>query len=52
MTGLGCIFNKDVGEKGREISCSSQGLLSGDICDTCDIRDISDPRSTQLDPPG
>ena len=32
MTGLGCIFNKDVSEKGCEI-CSSQGLLSGDIRD-------------------
>ena len=27
--GLGCVFNEDVGEKGREISCSTQGLLNG-----------------------
>ena len=55
MTGLGC-NNKDVSEEGCEISCRSQGLLSGchigdmgdmgdmgdicDICDICDIRDI------------
>ena len=29
MTGLGC-NNKDVSEEGCEISCRSQGLLSGD----------------------
>ena len=51
MTGLGC-NNKDVSEEGCEISCHSQGLLSGchmgdmgdmgDICDICDIHDIRD----------
>ena len=52
MTGLGC-NNKDVSEEGCEISCHSQGLLSGchmgdlgdmgdmgDMGDICDIRDI------------
>ena len=53
MTGLGC-NNKDVSEEGCEISCHSQGLLSGchmgdmgdmgDICDICDIHDIRDIR--------
>ena len=42
MTGLGCVFNKDVSEEGCEISCRSEGLLSGDISDICDIRDICD----------
>ena len=40
MTRLGC-KNKDVSEEGCEISCYSQGLLSG--ChrgDICHIRDI------------
>ena len=44
MTGLGCVFNKDVREKGCEI-CSYQGLQSGDILDKldiCDIRDMHD----------
>ena len=52
MTGLGC-NHKDVSEEGCEISCHSQGLLSGchmgdmgDICDInydiCHIRDIRD----------
>ena len=54
MTGLGC-NNKDVSEEGCEISCHSQGLLSGchmgdmgdmgdicDICHICHIRDIRD----------
>ena len=52
MTGLGC-NNKDVSEEGCEISCHSQGLLSGchmgdmgdirhirHICHIHDIRDI------------
>ena len=39
MTGLGC-NNKDVSEEGCEISCHSQGLLSGHHI--CHIRDICD----------
>ena len=42
MTGLGCVFNKDVSEKGCEISCCSPGLLSGDIRDIHDILDTHD----------
>ena len=40
MTGLGCVFKKDVSEKGCEISCSSQVLLSGDMHDIHDIHSL------------
>ena len=47
MTRLGC-NNKDVSEEGCEISCHSQGLLSGchmgDMGDIRDIRDMGDIR--------